>query len=749
MSWIRSLHGVIGLVLAAVLVLSPAVAQDESKKRAAKAEKAAEVDPAALAGRVKEIFRTSCVECHGDKEARAGVRILNRDSLINKKKKIVPGKPDDSKLFLAIANSDDELRMPPKERPRLSQGEIDTIRRWISIGAPDFPADVALPREDKRDSAFKDMVGVDYVLKQLLAHVRKARPQDRRFLRFLSINHILTSGATPAELELHRDALAKAINHLSWENTIVHPQPIEPTNTIFVVDIRKLGWHLTPFERFRGRQNLGKSPYNLYDLVLLEYPYSIVYDDSETFDHLAEEFLLPAGQVRPIPYVRADWFVSTATLPPLYEDLLQLPFTQQELEEQLKIKTEDNVKNGIAKRAGMTVSGVSRNNRVVERHPLSGGWYWKSFDFRTSRGRENMFTDPIDLNPTGGEFIFSLPNGLQGYYVADAKGTRLEQAPTDIVTDKFAEDKTVRNGLSCMRCHDAGMKTFTDMVRPALLRLPGKPGFDKRFALDLYPEEAEMEKLVKDDGDRFLRAMKEVLGKEQKDEPLIPVSHRFLEKPLALLAVASELGLIKPDGLEVLFRTPNFSALGLVPLGAEGIVRRDSWEDYYDLVMRRLGLGTPVSPLDGLNRRDFPAGGAPFEVQLKTNKRTGVVESGDKVKILVVNQSGKPLFIELIGTSAKGRMVILTAPGLVVQPGQTYTFPPTGDGIVVKGGLGKEQITLFASDVAFPAGELLRGKGVSDRVIHAFYRLEPKDGRLKLQDDPVRVVKKTIDIETR
>src|SRR5579884_1782400 len=127
MSWIRSLHGVIGLGLAAVLVLSPAVAQDESKKRAAKAEKAAEVDPAALAGRVKEIFRTSCVECHGDKEARAGVRILDRDNLINKKKKIVPGKPDDSKLFLAIANSDDELRMPPKERPRLSQGEIDTI----------------------------------------------------------------------------------------------------------------------------------------------------------------------------------------------------------------------------------------------------------------------------------------------------------------------------------------------------------------------------------------------------------------------------------------------------------------------------------------------------------------------------------------------------------------------------------------------------------------------------------------------
>jgi serine/threonine-protein kinase len=729
--------------------LSSAAAQDDSKKRAAKAEQAAVEDPAALAGRVKEIFRTSCAECHGDKEARAGVRVLDLDSLVSKKKKVLPGKPDDSKLFRAITNSDDELRMPPKERPRLSQAEIDLVRRWISVGAPDFPADAAVPAEARRDNAFKDVVGVDYVHKKILAHVRDAKPQDRRFLRFFSINHILTGGATPAELELQRQALAKALNHLTWENTIVRPQPIEPTNSVFVVDIRKLGWHAKPFERISGRKSLGASPYNLFDLVLLEYPYAITYEDSETFDRLAEEFLAPAGQIRPIPYVRADWFVSTATLPPLYEDLLQLPFTQQELEEQLKIKAEDNVKNGVAKRAGMTVSGVSRNNRVVERHPLAGGWYWKSFDFRTSKGRENMFADPIDLNPTGGEFIFALPNGLQGYFVADARGTRLEQAPTDIVTDQFAEDKTVRNGLSCMRCHDAGMKTFADSVRPALNKLPGKPGFDKRAALDLYPEEAEMEKLVKDDGDRFLRAMKEVLGKEQTAEPLIPVSKRFLDKALPLQTAAGELGLAKPEGLEVVLRTPSFSALGLAQLTANGVVRRDSWEDYYDLVVRLLGLGTPVAALDGLNRRDFPAGPAPVEVELKTNKRTGVIEPGHRVKILVVNKSGKPLYIELIGTSAKGRKVILTAPDLVVQPRQTYTFPTEGDGLLVKGGLGKEQITLFASDARLPPSELLRGKGVSDRVVHPFYRLESRDGRLRLTYDPVRVVKKTLDIETR
>ena len=67
--------------------------------------------------------------------------------------------------------------------------------------------------------------------------------------------------------------------------------------------------------------------------------------------------------------------------------------------------------------------------------------------------------------------IFTLPNGLQGYYLANGKGERIDSAPTAIVTDKNASDQTVRNGLSCMRCHERGMLTFTDVVRPTLQKL--------------------------------------------------------------------------------------------------------------------------------------------------------------------------------------------------------------------------------------------------------------------------------------
>ena len=455
------------------------------------------------AGRAKEIFRTHCAECHSGPKARAGVNVLDRDGLI-KKEKVVPGKPDDSTLY-QLVTATDESAMPPTGRPRLTAEQTEVIRKWIAAGAPPFPADAAAPPEPARekDKPLKDLAGVDYVLKKILAHVRVVPAGDRPFLRYFSINHVLTAGATAARLADHRHALAKAINHLSREPKLVRPKSIDsPVDTVFAIDIREVGWHRKPFKTNAGDKEVP-GELTVFDLALLEYPYAIAFADSDTFDRLAEEFLAPANQVRPVPYLRADWFSSVVTQPPLYEDFLQLPFTLTELEKELGVDAESDLADRTALRAGMTVSGVSRNNRVVERHGGRTGMYWKSFDFRTSKGPENVMKDPITFKPSGGEMIFRLPNGLQGYYVADGRGQRLDAAPTDIVVDKFAADKTVRNGLGCIRCHDQGIKEFVDTVRPAVEALPGIPGFDRRTVLDLYPPQEKLDTLVKTDRSVF------------------------------------------------------------------------------------------------------------------------------------------------------------------------------------------------------------------------------------------------------
>src|SRR5262249_42402509 len=166
-------------------------------------------------------------------------------------------------------------------------------------------------------------------------------------------------------------------------------------------------------------------------------------------------------------------------------------------------------------------------------------------------------------------------------------------------------DKTVRNGLACMRCHDSGMKPVTDAVRPALEQLPGSAGLDRGRLLRLYAPQAELDKHLNQDTQRFLAALEKAVGKPPAREPLAPVARRFLDAPLPLAAASAELGLAEPAGLQSVFRLPRFTSLGLVPLASDGVVRRDMWEDYYDQVVRQLGLGVPLVPLDGVTRPDI------------------------------------------------------------------------------------------------------------------------------------------------
>src|SRR5262249_54355287 len=114
-----------------------------------------------------------------------------------------------------------------------------------------------------------------------------------------------------------------------------------------------------------------------------------------------------------LPYLRADWFASAASQPPLYHELLRLPQTDRKLEQQLGIDVAANITEAQVARSGFRYSGVSRNNRLIERHETPHGAYWKSYDFSSNVGRGNLFAHPLGPGPggntfqhNGGEIIF-------------------------------------------------------------------------------------------------------------------------------------------------------------------------------------------------------------------------------------------------------------------------------------------------------------------------------------------------------
>ena len=696
-------------------------------------------DTSAIAAQVKEIFRTRCFECHGGSATQGGVDVLSAPAM-REIGAVVPEEPDESLVYQVLIESDEDVRMP-RGLPALQPEEITVVRQWIVSGAAEFPDDVSSSRDSADAEQYR---GADYLLEQIVEHQRSLPSSERRHFRYFSSHHLLMGGATKEELQRQRDALSKAINHLSRERQIVRPEVVNPEiATLFAVDLRDLGWHR---EVARSTSSSG-AVLNLFDLVLLEYPYGVIYEDSEAYDAVAFEYMNPSQMVRPTPYVRTDWFSSVATLPPLYHDLLQLPRTLEALEKQLGVDAEDNLEQRIAQRAGMAVSGVSRNNRAVERHPSQHGAYWKSVDYASSKGTESIFADPMHLVGAGGEMIFNLPNGLQAYFIVDAAGSRLDFAPTSIVTDKFAQDKTVRNGLSCIRCHDRGIKDFRDDVRPAVEKITGSGLIDKRGTLELYPQRKEFSELVAADQQRFLHAMEMALGATQQEEPLTPVSKRFLDAPLQLIAVAGELGLASAEDLRVIVRQPQLTGLGLVALADAGVVRRDAWEDYYDRVVTALGLGIPVVPIDALSRPDYLPTNTRLDVRMTTTKKNNIFAPGDELAIHIENKGGESIFFELLGRSSAGEVASLVPAGTILQAGQTLRFPETGF-LKVKAALGSEDIILYAGKTDFPAAQILRGKNIADRIVHPLYTLT-RDQGLQVENDARAMIKRTLTIETR
>src|SRR5258708_1530000 len=92
---------------------------------------------------IRPILAENCYKCHGpdDGERKAKLRFDLRVEAFKPAKSgkiaIVPGAPQKSELIARITASDPDDRMPPaKTGKKLSPAQIETLRQWISEGAP-------------------------------------------------------------------------------------------------------------------------------------------------------------------------------------------------------------------------------------------------------------------------------------------------------------------------------------------------------------------------------------------------------------------------------------------------------------------------------------------------------------------------------------------------------------------------------------------------------------------------------------
>jgi hypothetical protein len=256
----------------------------------------------------------------------------------------------------------------------------------------------------------------------------------------------------------------------------------------------------------------------------------------------------------PLPWLRGDWFAFTASRPPLYYDLLKMPKKFAGLEKQVDVDVKSDIEKFLAKRAGFQSSGVSKHNRLIERHTIPTGYFWTSYDFKGDKPEQSLFVHPLGpdgddaFRHDGGETIFSLPNGLQAYYLNTAKGARLDKGPTEIVLDDSQLDRAVTNGISCFGCHNQGIRQATDDIRNHVLndRIFAKEVRDQVEAL--YPPADAFKSLLDGDAARYRNAMLRAGLDPELDSQTVGVeSINFLskayERAIDLRIAAAEYGL--------------------------------------------------------------------------------------------------------------------------------------------------------------------------------------------------------------
>lgn len=512
---------------------APAKAEYADSESAAAAEevKSGDIpvpaDPVALAA--FKALEINCSRCHqagriarGGKPKKNFGNILHLDEIVQKPGLIKPGNPDGSKLFIQIAKQE----MPYDCFQEYScdheptQAEVTAIRDWIaSLGEAVVAACTG-----------RKVIDEDAIVTAIAADLDAQQEHRRKGMRYITLSNFYNACAPEKDMVRYRQAVVKLLNSLSSESDVLKMRTIDPEKTIVAFNLDDLGWTDADWNR-----------------IISIYPYAMK-PDATNYETVA------SLTGTPLPWLRGDWFAFTASRPPLYYDLLKLPQTFAELERHADVDVRSDIEKFLVKRAGFQNSGVSKHNRLIERHTIPTGYFWTSYDFKGDKPEQSLFVHPLGpdgddaFRHDGGETIFTLPNGFQAYYLNTAKGGRLDKGPTEIVLDESQLDKAVTNGISCMGCHNQGIRQAKDDIRNHVLA-------DRTFSKDvrekveaLYPTAEELKELLDADASRFRNAMLRAgLDPELESQKVGVESINFLSKvyenAVDLRIVAAEYGL--------------------------------------------------------------------------------------------------------------------------------------------------------------------------------------------------------------
>ncbi len=529
------------------------------------------------------VLNKYCASCHQDGALEAGLakpkagfgHVLDVRRLSQDPQLVALGAPEKSKLYQVIAGG--APAMPdncwdPSCTP--SPEEMAALQSWIAALGESAP--------DERP-----FIPMDRLFEMAQADLQSQPTNRRDRIRYLSMRTLWNdSEVTEENYQAYLAGTVKLLNALSWNPNIYKFEKVDEHGVLLRIFLPDLEWSRDTWARLEQ-----------------DYPYGMV---SDTDPHLSTLQTM-AGTANPI--LRADWFTATASVSPLYYDVLGLPDTVAGLESKLGISMVRNIQNEQVVRAGFQDSGVSTHNRLIERHAMGTGFFWTSYDFAGSKGRQSFFEYPLGpkeafgeelaFQHDGGESIFTLPNGFHAYYLNTEKGERLDVGPTSIVRDTDYPDGTgeVVNGISCISCHIKGMRFNDDAVREiAMNNLALSPSVRQTIAA-IYPGKEAINDYFKKDMEAFFATLEAAnIDPDTKAAGLEPVRGLFVyhvDYFVNFEQAANELGLTSDELRKrmAFAGTQNASLLNRLDISP---IARDEWTAVFPVLLQNLTDYRPV-----------------------------------------------------------------------------------------------------------------------------------------------------------
>jgi mono/diheme cytochrome c family protein len=525
-----------------------------------------------LQAQVEDILLRTCGECHGQNGRReAGMNYIEDLDALATNGKIVPGDADASLLVKRLRNGS----MPPVGNKPPTPDEIEQIAQFINGWAgPD-----AAPPEVCEGQ----FITFDEIYKLISTDLLNQESDDRENFRYIGVTNRFNAGVCNGALDKDRWAMSKLLNSLSTENNIVAPVPVDERELIYRIDLRDYGWN-------RDVDVGGQGFEDGWEAIIANSPYAVPFEGNDV-----DGVTLLSGTA--VPFMFADALTAAASIGDLYYGLVDMPDNLDELLDFLRIDVQRDFDTGRVARAGTSDSGVSRADRLIERHDIgNGGIYYQAFDFEQGSGQD-IFLNPIDFQADGTESIFSLPNGLHAYVIFDGAGNREESS--DLLFDSFEDSNfDVTSAASCMTCHSRGLLQVRDQVREFVEGdLLDYDREEVETVREAYPAPEDMDEIIGNDRLGYQDALEDAGVPTDIADPVSDVFWRFQE-PVKYADIAGTLG-VTPEFLQKNAVRLDVRMRTVSPDRDNGL-RRRNFDDLYLQSLCILQIGSRNAPLTDL-----------------------------------------------------------------------------------------------------------------------------------------------------